>query len=49
MNDRVIDLQGLMRPLRSCNSAFSICKAMEALLLTEYVGLFAVGMGILET
>lgn len=48
MNYRVIDLQSLMRPLGSFNSVFSICKAMETFLPTEYVSLFAVGMGILE-
>ena len=49
MNYRVIDLQSLMRPLRSCNSVLSIFTAMETFLETEYVSLFAVGMGNLET
>lgn len=49
MNYRVIDLQSLMRPLGSCNSVFSIRKAMDTFLLTENVSLFAVGLGILET
>lgn len=48
MTYKIIDLQSLVRQLGSCNSVCSVFKAMGTFLQTEYVSLFAMGMGILE-